>query len=110
MTKKSASTAQCFETERPPYKPSPSFQIGTRIFELICNSLTLCLMAVTASGQQHQNSTTEYWVIIGLVVSAAGVLFSGVFLIERQLRFPRIEGIISLLLMDGHLVFVIHGA
>ncbi|CAH1768144.1 13786_t:CDS:1, partial [Entrophospora sp. SA101] len=92
------------------YKPSPSFQLGVRLFEFICNLLAVCLMAVTASGEQQLRNEIQYWVIIGLVVSTVGTVVSGIFLCERQLRFPLVETITSSLLAVGHTTFVTVGA
>jgi len=90
--------------------PSTATVVGTRIFELVCNLLTICLLAVTASGHQQLYYFIPHWITIGLVVSVVGTVVSTIFIIEHQFKYPLIEVFTSLLLSIGHLSFVIKGA
>jgi len=109
MTRKEADLyeSQHKEAYRP---PSTATIVGTRIFEVVCNLLTICLLAVTASGHQQLYSFIPHWITVGLVVSVVGTVVSATFIIEHQLKYPLLEVITSLLLSIGHLSFVIKGA
>src|SRR4051812_12245639 len=97
------------------------FILGVRLFEIICGTLIVCLLAMTVATHQrlynygknysgiHSVDSIPLWIILGIIVSIIGIFISTIFVINRIIRFSLVEFISSIIMIIAYNVILVLG-
>ncbi|RIB11088.1 hypothetical protein C2G38_2042962 [Gigaspora rosea] len=121
-----------FETPSGPYKPSPSYILGVRIFEALASlSIIICIAIAAAYHKILFNSGLNYdgsrfnapnnsgfddyngvmpWLVYGLVLSVTSFVTSTIFMFDREVKLSLVQGATSIIFCMGYVAYIVVGA
>ncbi|CAG8727875.1 37267_t:CDS:2 [Gigaspora margarita] len=121
-----------FETPSGPYKPSPRYILGVRIFEALASLSIIICVAIAAdyhkilfnhglnydgslfnapnnSGFDDYNGIMP-WLVYGLVLSVTSFVTSTIFMFDREVKLSLVQGVTSIIFCAGYVVYIVIGA
>ncbi|KAF0491416.1 hypothetical protein F8M41_021823 [Gigaspora margarita] len=121
-----------FETPSGPYKPSPRYILGVRIFEALASLSIIICVAIAADyhkilfnhglnydgslfNASNNSGFDDYngimpWLVYGLVLSVTSFVTSTIFMFDCEVKLSLVQGVTSIIFCAGYVVYIVIGA